>query len=424
MTFNQIRLVDKYVGLPLCFIFSLWRKLVGRWFPREKNATPKKLLFIKLIEQGSNIITYDAIQTAKERLGDQNVYFWIFEENKPALDLLNVLPQSQIFSVRNSNLFYFAMDILNSLRKIWSLKIDCVVDLEFFARAPALLTYLTGAAIRVGCHRYTSEGPYRGDLMTHRVQYNFYMHTSKFFRLLLEAAFQNPSDTPLVKENLEKINIRLGKFDCHADEEMRLRRILETERKDIFKGPIVLLNANASDMIPIRKWESKKYLELGRRIMEAYPNSTIVLTGAPSERTLIDGLCHEFNSNRVISMAGKTSFRELIILYTLADLLVTNDSGPSHFSSLTDIHTITLFGPETPQLYAPLGQGKKFIWSQLACSPCVNVFNHRFTPCTNNRCMQSIKVDQVFAMVQESMAERGIQAVSENSDSQRSLQFS
>ncbi|HFQ88757.1 MAG TPA: hypothetical protein ENK27_01660, partial [Desulfobulbus sp.] len=35
----------------------------------------------------------------------------------------------------------------------------------------------------------------------------------------------------------------------------------------------------------------------------------------------------------------------------------------------------------------------------LACSPCVSAANHRKTPCTDNRCLQAITVDQVFAAI-------------------------
>ncbi|MEO7135079.1 MAG: glycosyltransferase family 9 protein [Vicinamibacterales bacterium] len=43
--------------------------------------------------------------------------------------------------------------------------------------------------------------------------------------------------------------------------------------------------------------------------------------------------------------------RELLTLYTLASVLVTNDSGPAHFASSTPGHTIVLFGPEPPLLF-------------------------------------------------------------------------
>ena len=49
--------------------------------------------------------------------------------------------------------------------------------------------------------------------------------------------------------------------------------------------------------------------------------------------------------------------RELLTLYTLADVLVTNDSGPAHFASLTPVHTVVLFGPETPLLFGSRSAG-------------------------------------------------------------------
>jgi ADP-heptose:LPS heptosyltransferase len=85
-----------------------------------------------------------------------------------------------------------------------------------------------------------------------------------------------------------------------------------------------------------------------------------------------------------------------MVLYSLSDLLVTNDSGPAHFAALTPIDVITLFGPETPRLFGASTTRSIPIWLGLACSPCVNAYNNRQSPCRNNICMQGISVDQVF----------------------------
>ena len=69
------------------------------------------------------------------------------------------------------------------------------------------------------------------------------------------------------------------------------------------------------------------------------------MTGAPSEAAAADTLVSSIGSERCFSLAGKTTLRQLLILYTLAELLITNDSGPAHFASLTPINVITLFGP-------------------------------------------------------------------------------
>ena len=132
---------------------------------------------------------------------------------------------------------------------------------------------------------------------------------------------------------------------------------------------------------------------------------TLAITGAPSEREAAEAVAAGTavavagDAGRVICMAGRTSLRELIVLYTLADLLVTNDSGPGHFASLTDLPTLVLFGPETPALFAPLGKATHVMTANLACSPCVNAMNHRFSPCNDNVCMQELAWNRSTAAV-------------------------
>ncbi|HJZ12092.1 MAG TPA: hypothetical protein VJ521_08075, partial [Acidobacteriota bacterium] len=67
----------------------------------------------------------------------------------------------------------------------------------------------------------------------------------------------------------------------------------------------------------------------------------------------------------------------------------------------TKIPILIFFGPETPSLFAPLSPHAKILSEDYACSPCVSVYNHRFSACTNNLCLQSITPDTVFAAAKE-----------------------
>jgi ADP-heptose:LPS heptosyltransferase len=84
------------------------------------------------------------------------------------------------------------------------------------------------------------------------------------------------------------------------------------------------------------------------------------------------------------------------MVYSESQVLVTNDSGPAHFATLTPIDVITLFGPETPKLFGAPSTRSHVIWAETVCSPCVNAYNNRLLTCRNNLCMQRISVDQVF----------------------------
>jgi ADP-heptose:LPS heptosyltransferase len=162
---------------------------------------------------------------------------------------------------------------------------------------------------------------------------------------------------------------------------------------------VVVLNPNASDLIPLRKWPLGHYVDLGRRLLAAHPGVRVVATGTPAEAANAEALVRAIDDERAVSLGGRTTLTQLLALYTLTRVLVTNDSGPAQFASLIRLPTVVLFGPETPRLYAPLGEHAVVISAGLACSPCLNVFNHRLSPCRDNVCMQRIGVDEVLAAV-------------------------
>jgi ADP-heptose:LPS heptosyltransferase len=162
---------------------------------------------------------------------------------------------------------------------------------------------------------------------------------------------------------------------------------------------LVLLNANAGDLIPHRRWPDDRYVELARRLLDDLPDVAVVLTGSPAEAPAAERLAQQVGSPRCVSAAGQTTLAQLIVLYGLADVLVTNDSGPAHYAALAPVDIVTLFGPETPDVFGSLSPRSHTLWASLACSPCVNAYNDRVTACTNNLCMQAITVDQVRDLV-------------------------
>ena len=130
-----------------------------------------------------------------------------------------------------------------------------------------------------------------------------------------------------------------------------------------------------------------------------WPNDLILITGSPSEFDYVEKVRSVANIKNALNFAGQVTFSELPPLYTLSNVMVTNDSGPGHFSAVTPLKTVVLFGPETPALYGSLGNSIP-ITAQLACSPCVSAANHRKTPCQNNVCMQSISVSDVLEKIE------------------------
>ncbi|HEY5792427.1 MAG TPA: glycosyltransferase family 9 protein [Chthoniobacterales bacterium] len=395
--------IDAWGGGAACAALTLLRRC---WpFGGPDEAGRKGLLFLKLAEQGSTVLASQAIRDAAERHGAENLYFLVFEENRFILDALEIIPPENVLAIRTKGAASMALSGLGQLFRIRRLRLLACVDLEFFARSTAVIGFLTGIPRRVGFHGWHSEGPFRGNLFTHRLRYNPHVHTSVIFRSLVAAVDADAQALPRFDWVAAEEPITPPAFRATEAEIAKIRGLIKQAAGGT-PGSLVLLNANASDLLPLRKWANENYVELARRILDEVPDAWIAFTGGPGEREKIDALAATVGRERVFSMAGRTSLRELLALYAQSDVLVTNDSGPAHFAALTPVDTVVLFGPETPKLFATLSARNQSLTANLACSPCVSALNNRQTDCTNNVCMQRITVAQVFAAVRNALEHR------------------
>jgi ADP-heptose:LPS heptosyltransferase len=403
MNVRKMMQIDRWVGVPLCFGFTLLRACLS-W--RREEGPIRSLVFIKLAEQGSTVLAHLALHKAVERVGRDNVFMVVFDDNRFIVDVLDVIPPENVMTVRSDSFLALLVSVVGVILLLRKRQVDAAVDLEFFSRSSALLSYLSGARLRSGFHAYFGEGPYRGNLMTHRVRYNPHLHTTQSFAMLLHALDFPPEGFPTFDALPEPIDDVLPSFAPRAKEVAKVEALIEHHTGLAVTPPLILLNANASDLIPLRRWNTDRYVALAQRLLAQYPEVFVVFTGAVEEAPKVEKAVQRIGSPRCFSLAGQTTLRQLMVLYGLADVMVTNDSGPAHFASLTTIHTVTLFGPETPHLFAAITKRNTPIWAGIVCSPCVSALNNRSSACRDNVCMQRISVDRVFAAVCESYEER------------------
>jgi len=401
---NTMRAIDHWVGLPLCAIVSPVVALmdgIKNIFTRD-NKTPKKLLFIELSEMGSAILVDPAMRNAQARGAE--IYFLIFKSNRASLTLLNTVKPENIFTIDSSSLSGLIKDTLRFLLVARYHRIDTVIDLELFSRFTALLTGLCGARRRVGYHIFHGEGLWRGFMLTRKVHYNPHIHITKNFLSLIHAAFAKEIEVPFSKIHIPDSEVKLEQAAIIPAVLEKVRTRIEKMAKEAGiqytygKDRLILINPNASDLLPQRRWAQQRFSELIQAVHQHYPNDLILITGSPSEFVYVDKVRSVANIKNALNFAGQVSFAELPPLYTLSDVMVTNDSGPGHFSAVTPLRTVVLFGPETPALYGSVGNSIA-ITANLACSPCVSAANHRKTPCHDNVCMQAISVEQVLDKV-------------------------
>lgn len=396
MNVNLIRKIDYYAGIPLTFLVTPFVKL-GALFVQKKS--PRKILFIELSEMGSAVLADPAMRKARKAF-DAEIFFCIFSRNAGSLRLLKTVQEQNIFVIRIDSAWGFVVDTLRFF--IWTRRnrIDTVIDLELFSRFTALLTGLSGAVCRVGFFRFHNEGLYRGDMLTRKVAYNPHIHIAKNFIALVNALISDQPQTPFSKTVI-------------ADEEIVLSKVVSSEgEKDHVRGRIaeifpswnersrriVLINPNASQLLPHRRWPMDRFAALIRKILDGVPDSLVLITGSSEEKAEAQSLIEEIRDQRCVNFCGRVALGDLPALYAITTVMVSNDSGPAHFAAVTDLPVVVLYGPETPDLYGSLGRFVP-VYAGLACSPCVSAANHRKTACTDNVCMRMISVDDVFEKV-------------------------
>ncbi len=398
MNVDTMRAVDKWAGIPLTFLLTLLNRLIALVRPTRSRSV-ERILFIELSEMGSTILVDPALQKAKKEL-DAELFFLIFEKNKGSLGLTATIAPENIRTLRENNLFFLILDTMTFF--FWCRKkgIDTVVDLELFSRFTALLSGLSGCCRRVGFYAFHNEGLYRGELLTHRIAYNPHIHIAKNFIAMINALLSEEKEVPYSKKRVEDSELILPQYRCPPDEPAHMRKLLAKYTGTVIakQAHLVLINPNASELLPQRRWMRSRYEMLIEKILAHRQDVLVLITGAPGERDEAAEMCARIGSDRCLNCAGALKLAELPILYSMAALMVTNDSGPGHFSAITPLPTFVLFGPETPALYGSLGNSTP-IFAGLTCSPCVSAANHRKTPCTDNKCLQAITVEQVFSAV-------------------------
>jgi ADP-heptose:LPS heptosyltransferase len=401
MNIDTMRRIDRLAGVPLCAIATLLIRLRD-WLHARTVRPVRRVLFVELSEMGSTVLASPAMRKARAQLSAE-LYFVIFKRNVGSLQLVGTVSPDNIFTISDASIFTLARDTLAFL--LWTRRnsIDTVVDLELFSRFTALLTGFAGADRRVGFYRFHQEGLYRGEMLTHRVTYNPHIHVAKNFIALIDALLAPKPTVPYAKTVIgdDQTHVEIVQASARARGDV-LERIRSLAPFDPGQNRLVLINPNASELLPHRRWMPDRYAELIRRILAGYNDVVVLITGAPDEREAAERLAAQ-SAPRAASFAGHSSLIELPALYAHATLMVSNDSGPAHFSAAVGLPTIVLFGPETPKLYQPLGNSRA-IYAGLACSPCVTAHNHRKTACTDNVCMQAISVDEVYAAVAETLS--------------------
>ena len=418
MNLQLQRWIDRWVGIPICAAVSGFDALTRRLaspahLPLHTHlhppATPRAIVVILLSEMGSLVLAHDMFARLKQRYPDAQLHALLFGKNREILDLMKVIEPHHVHTVDDSSLSGLLSSLWAAVGNLRCARIDVAIDCELFSRISSLLSFASGASIRVGFHRHTQEGLYRGSHINRPVPYNPYHHISAQFLALARAI----DSTAVPKSKLPVMHV--SKPPPHVQLEAGLITHIEKRLAHDFPAiagkPLVLVYPGGG-ILPIRAWPLEAYTTLCEGLVA--DGCAVAVIGLKDDQALARQLVANVNrafptatASAVIDLTGYTrSISELLALFHVARLLVTNDGGPGQFAALTPIWTLMLFGPETPSLYAPLTPKCHSFYSPWPCSPCLTAYNHRSSYCDgDNQCLKVIEPAVVLAKARECVAQ-------------------
>jgi ADP-heptose:LPS heptosyltransferase len=396
MNLSTQRLIDRWLGQLLCALVSLWVRLSVAW---GKSATfgsrPQNILVILLSEMGSIVLAGPMFAELRRRYFMASIHVLQLKKNQEVSQLLQLTAPEFLHSIDDRSGLRLLRDILRVSAAMRSLRIDAVIDCELFSRVSSLLSFASGAPVRVGFTPHTQEGLYRGSFINHAIPYNPYQHISKQFLSLVDALTgqgmpRNKSAPTIAMPATTELSVS---FD--ATELAAYKGQLHSDHPHLAQRKLVLVYAGGG-ILPERAWPAAHYARVAQGLCRA--GLAVGLIGLKDDAALAQDLQAQSGSPYCIDLTGYTrSIRELLMLFHAAELLITNDGGPGHFACLTPIQTMVFFGPETGKLYGPLGSRNTVIESGISCSPCLSAYNHRLTFCDgDNQCLKRIAPDPVL----------------------------
>lgn len=412
MNINLQRWIDRWAGIPLCAAVSAVDAVARRFRKDKTDQAPRAIVVILLSEMGSLVLAHEMFAQLKQRYPDAPLHALLFGKNREILDLMKVVDPANVHTVNDKSLGGLLSSLWKAIGELRRAHVDVALDCELFSRISSLLSYASGARIRVGFHRHTQEGLYRGSHINRPVPYNPYHHISAQFLTLARAIDSTAVPKSKLPANLAITGATRPPPHVQLDPALMpgIQARLAQDYPAIAGKPLVLVYPGGG-ILPIRAWPLDSYTALCRGLVA--DGCAVAVIGLKDDQALARQLVADVQAafpasptSSVIDLTGYTrSISELLALFHVARLLVTNDGGPGQFAALTPIWTLMLFGPETPGLYAPLTPQCHSFYSQWPCSPCLTAYNHRSSYCDgDNQCLKVIAPDTVLAKARECLA--------------------
>jgi len=343
------------------------------------------ILIVKLSAIGDVIHTLPSLAALRACFPDAHVT-WVIEEaasdliaDHPLLDRILVSPRKRwIRNLKSGRFMMVFKEFRAFIRDLRARPYDLVIDFHGLLKS-AVIVFLSGGKRKLG---YDSLQEFSGLFLTEKIPEDMEKHAVDRYLDFPRYLGADPG----------KPSFLISVTDAVAQ---RTDLLLRTHLPEPGR-PFIAVSPQA--FWETKLWDDEKFAELCDRIMEAL-KLPVLFTGG--DRPAIERIQTRMR-HPAINLAGRTTLRELACLFSLAEILITTDSGPMHLAAAMGTPVVALFGPTDPKRTGPYGEGHWVIRQALPCSPCF------LKTCATRRCMTEITVDRVFEAVQGQLRERSL----------------
>jgi lipopolysaccharide heptosyltransferase II len=261
-------------------------------------------------------------------------------------------------------------------------RFDGAIIFTSFRQSPlpsAYLCYLANIPLRVAA---SIDGP--GSLLTTRHKHpERMMHEVERGLDLVGALEMGTDDTRL----------RLVVPDDARDEALAAFALRRIDRS----RPLIVVHPGCS--MPARTYSWERFADVTQQLVEQEA-ATVVLTGVERERELTErvrGKVEGIAGESVFSLAGDLSFPGLCAIIEMADLTITNNTGPMHVSAAVGTPVVALFAlTNPPEQWGPWQVPYRLLNHNVPCRICYS----RVCP-YGHECLSLVTPDDVVAAARE-----------------------
>lgn len=149
-----------------------------------------------------------------------------------------------------------------------------------------------------------------------------------------------------------------------------------------------------------KRWPAQYYAELARQYL--HRDWQIVLFGSANDQVVTAEIAEACGqSEAIFDLAGRTALAEAVDMLSLADAVVSNDSGLMHIAAALGRPLVVIYGATSPGFTPPLNPNSATLVSDIDCAPCFE----RECPLGHHRCMRETPASLVAGKLDVLLAE-------------------